>query len=98
MEPSPGEMHVIGAGFGRADEALAAEAELRSMLDLEGTDIVVHEVGGSEEFVNGFHVVLAGRIREGVLGMVRGVFHRHGGAVLTDVPETWTWGPPGPVR
>jgi hypothetical protein len=88
---SPGEMHVVGAGFKHVEHARAAEAELRAMLDVGGADISVRDVGGSREFINGFHVVLAGRIRAGVLAKVHAVFHRHGGEVLTDVPEAWTW-------
>jgi hypothetical protein len=91
MEANPGEMHVVAAGFVHIEEARAAEAELRAMLDVAGTDISVREVGGSHEFVNGFHVVLAGRIREGVLAKVHAVFDRHAGEVLTDVPEAWAW-------
>jgi hypothetical protein len=95
MASDPGAMHVLGAGFERADQARAAEAELRAMLDVAGADISVREVGGSPEFVNGFHVLLAGRIREGVLTKVDAVFHRHGGEILTDVPEAWTWSQSG---
>jgi hypothetical protein len=90
MERDRDDMHVVGAGFSNAGEARAAEAELRSMLDVAGPDIVLHDVGGSTEFVNGYRVVLAGRIRERVLAKVRAVFQRHGGSVLTDVLEEWT--------
>jgi hypothetical protein len=91
MEANPGDMHVVAAGFVLIEEARAAVAELRAMLEVAATDISVREVGGTHEFVNGFHVVLAGRIREGVLAKVRAVFVRHAGEVLTDVPEAWAW-------
>ena len=90
MEHDRGEIHLLAAGFEAEEDARAAEAELRSMLDVEGPDIAVRAVGGSHEFVNGYCVVLAGRIRATVVPDVDLVFQRHGGGVLTDVPEAWT--------
>jgi hypothetical protein len=90
MEPERGEMHLLAAGFEDEGHARAAEAELRSMLDVEGADIAVRDVGGSREFVNGYCVVLAGRIRATVVPEVEATFRRHGGGLLTDIPEAWT--------
>ena len=88
-----GEMTVVGVGFRDAESAEAAARELRELLDVEEGDVTVGPIGGSKEFVNGFRVVLGGRIRELRLPAVERLLRRHGGIVLTEIPEQQiTWG------
>ena len=88
-----GQMTVVGVGFTDLDSAQEAAGELRRMLDVEEDDVVVGPIGGSEEFVNGYQVLLGGRIREMRLPEVERVMRELGGEVLTEVPEhEITWG------
>jgi hypothetical protein len=88
-----GEMTVVGVGFPDADSAEAAVRELRELLDVEEGDVTLGPIGGSKEFVNGFRVLLGGRIRELRLPAVERVLRSHGGTVLTEIPEHQiTWG------
>ena len=82
-------MQLVGAGFQDLNHAHAAATELRLVLDVDEHDLEIQEVGGSPEFVDGFTAVLAGRIRERRLGQVHEILRRHGGEVLTEVPEAW---------
>ena len=91
-----GEMTVVGVGFRDLESAEAAARELRELLDVEDGDVTVGPIGGSKEFVNGFQVLLGGRIREMRLPVVEQILRAHGGTVLTEVPEyqiTWGNGP-----
>jgi hypothetical protein len=93
---SDGEMTVVGVGFRDLESAQAAARELRELLDIEEGDVTVGPIGGSKEFVNGFQVLLGGRIREMRLPDVERLLRDHGGTVLTEVPEhhiTWGTGP-----
>jgi hypothetical protein len=88
-----GQMTVVGVGFTDAESAEAAARALRDLLDVDEADVVVGPIGGSKEFVNGFQVVLGGRIRELRLPKVEEVLRAHGGTILTEVPEhEITWG------
>jgi hypothetical protein len=89
MESNHGDMQLVGAGFQDLTHAHAAATELRLVLDVGEHDIEIQEIGGSPEFVNGFSAVLAGRIRAPRLGQVHDILRRHGGEVLTEVPEAW---------
>ena len=82
-------MQLVGAGFQDLTHAHAAATELRLVLDVDEHDLEIQEVGGSPEFVDGFTAVLAGRIRERRLAQVHEILRRHGGEVLTEVPEAW---------
>jgi hypothetical protein len=88
-----GEMTVVGVGFTDAESAEAAARDLRRILDVDEADVIVGPIGGSKEFVNGFRVLLGGRIRELRLPAVEQVMREHGGTILTEVPEhEITWG------
>ena len=90
---SDGEMTVVGVGFADLESAEAAARDLREMLDVEEGDVTVGPIGGSKEFVNGYRVLLGGRIRDLRLPDVERLFRQHGGEVLTEVPEQYiTWG------
>ena len=82
-------MEVLAAGFKERVRASSAAAELRRVLDVDDQDLSIHEVGGTEEFVDGATVVLGGRIRESRLDEVQTILRRHGGVLLTEVPERW---------
>ena len=82
-------MEVLAAGFAKRDGASAAAAELRRVLDVGDQDLSIDEVGGTEEFVDGATFVLGGRIRESRLEEVQTILRRHGGVILTEVPERW---------
>jgi hypothetical protein len=91
-----GEMTVVGVGFPDLESAEAAARDLRALLDVGEGDVTVGPIGGSKEFVNGFRVLLGGRIREMRLPTVERLLEQHGGTVLTEVPEhhiTWGTGP-----
>jgi hypothetical protein len=91
-----GEMTVVGVGFTDLESAEAAARDLREMLDVGEDDVTVGPIGGSKEFVNGFRVLLGGRIRDLRLPAVERLLREHGGTVLTEVPEhqiTWGAGP-----
>jgi hypothetical protein len=83
-------MEVLAAGFQEPATAAAAAAELRRVLDIGDGDLAIEEVAGDQEFVDGATIVLAGRIRESRLDEVETVLRRHGGVILTVVPERWT--------
>ena len=86
-------MTIVGVGFTDEAAARSAAQDLRDMLDVGDGDVVVAPIGGSKEFVNGFQVLLGGRIRELRLPDVERVMREHGGQVLTEVPEHQiTWG------
>ena len=88
-----GDMTVVGVGFTDAESAEAAARDLRTVLDVDESDVMVGPIGGSKEFVNGFHVLLSGRIRELRLPVVEQMLRAHGGTILTEVPEhEITWG------
>ena len=89
MHSNENDMQLVGAGFHDLTHAHAAATELRLVLDVEEHDLEVQEIGGSPEFVDGYTAVLAGRIREPRLPQVHEIFRRHGGEVLTEVPEAW---------
>ena len=86
-------MHVLAAGFASRDEAAAAELELRDALDLGDADVRLEGLGGDAGRA-GYAAVLGGRFRSHRTAFVRGVFERHGGVVLTAVPERWLGAPP----
>lgn len=91
-----GDITVVGVGFADEESAEAAARELREMLDVEEGDVTVGPIGGSKEFVNGFRVLLGGRIRDLRLPAVERLLREHGGTVLTEIPEheiTWGMGP-----
>ena len=87
------DMTVVGVGFEDVASAEAAAGELRRKFDLLDGDVVVAPIGGSEEFVNGFQVLLGGRVRELRLPAAEQILRAHGGTVLTEVREHHiTWG------
>jgi hypothetical protein len=82
-------MELLAAGFPDRVDASSAAAELRRVLDVGDQDLSMDEVGGTEEFVDGATIVLGGRIRESRLEEVQTILRRHGGVILTEVPERW---------
>jgi hypothetical protein len=82
-------LEVLAAGFPERVGAFAAVAELRRVLDVGDQDLSIDEVGASEEFVDGATIVVGGRIRESRLQEVHKILRRHGGVILTEVPERW---------
>jgi hypothetical protein len=82
-------MEMLAAGFPDGVGASTAAAELRRVLDVADRDLSIHEVGGTDEFVDGATVILGGRIRESRLEEVQTILRRHGGVILTEVPERW---------
>ncbi|MBA2380912.1 MAG: hypothetical protein H0V73_02270 [Chloroflexi bacterium] len=82
-------IEIVAAGFADPAKASATAEELRRVLDVSDGDIAIHEVAGDEEFIDGAAVALAGRIREFRLADVKNTIRRHGGVILTEVPERW---------
>ena len=82
------EMRRLAARFDGAEDADAAERELRGVLDVQDADIRHHALGGELGVSEG--TVLAGRFRQERLVFVEDVIRHHGGEIVTDVPESWT--------
>lgn len=79
-------IHVLAGSFAEPEQARAAMADLRDELGLAEADVDVASLGGSEPG----RAVLAARIREHRLHLAQAVVRRHGGRIVTDVPEDWT--------
>ena len=79
-------MHVLAGSFDEPGQARAAMADLREELDLGEGDVDVASLGGSDPG----QAVLAARVREHRLDTAQAVVQRHGGRIVTDVPEDWT--------
>lgn len=80
------QMHVLAGSFAEPEQARAAMADLRDELELGDDDVDVASLGGSDPG----HAVLAARVREHRLEAAQAVVRRHGGRIVTDVPEDWT--------
>jgi len=91
MQTDESEMRLVAFGFVEPAEAEAAVEELRQVLDVGVQDLAIHEIAGSPEFINGFKVGMGGRIRETRLADAVIVAERHGGRMLTDIPEAWVF-------
>lgn len=85
-------MHVLAGSFPGPEQARAAMADLRDQLDLAEDDVDVASLGGSDPG----RAVLAARVREHRLDVAQAVVRRHGGRIVTDVPEDWTGRPDRP--
>lgn len=85
-------MHVLAGSFAEPDQARAAMADLRQELDLGAEDVDVASLGGSDPG----QAVLAARVREHRLDKAQAVVQRHGGRIVTDVPEDWIGRPDDP--
>ena len=79
-------MRVVAVAFPETSEAEAAEAELRSHLDVGQSDIAVGQVGGDPSR-QGFRALLAGRFREHRRQLVEAIVRRYRGRVVEDLPE-----------
>ena len=89
-------MLLVAFGFPDVVEANAVQAELSQLLDVEDGDLGLADVGGTPEFIDESAVVLAGRIREQRVDAAVEVVMRHGGEILTDIPEAWAY--PSPAK
>jgi hypothetical protein len=88
-DDADGEIELVAFGFAHLDDAAAVEWQLRAILDVGPDDLALRAVGGTPEFVDGAAFVVAGRIRSDRMKAAEQVVERHGGEVLTDVPEAW---------
>lgn len=82
-------MHVLASSFAEPEHARAAMEDLRDELKLAEGDVDVASLGGSDPG----RAVLAARVREHRLEDAQAVLRRHGGRIVTDVPEDWTGRP-----
>ena len=85
MNKLPG-MRVVAAAFLAPSDAVAAEAELRSQLDVGPSDIELGRVGG-DPGREGFPALLVGRFREHRTQLVESIVRRYRGRVVEDLPE-----------
>ena len=84
MARDAGALEVVAVGFTDPEEAAAAEADLRAVLDVGESDLSLADIGGSEASA-GLRAVLAARIRESRIPEVHAIVGRYGGTVLTEI-------------
>jgi hypothetical protein len=81
-------MQVLAAGFASRTDAALAGRELRDALDLGDADLRLANLGGDAGQA-GYAAVLGGRFRSDQIAFAQEVLERHGGVILTAVPEAW---------
>jgi len=86
MDDGPSELRIVAAAFADREDAVAAERELRTQLDVGPADISTAEVGGDPSH-RGLCGLLAGRFRAHRRGDVERVVEGHGGRIVADVPD-----------
>jgi len=84
----PQTLHVAAATFPSIEGARAAEATLRTELEIGPDDVSVAELGSLSLAPD--RAVLAVRASKSWIEAIRGVVASHGGHVEMDVPESWT--------